>query len=133
MGYNVFATVMRGVLLAAMAMLVLIVPATAVEASPRQQTAVDICSRTAEVQAAILAALTGSPTCSTVTDTQLASVTDLFIFSLQLNSSIPPADFAGLTGLTSLTLLFSPALTTVPDDAFADLTALETLTIQFSD
>ena len=131
MGYNVFATVMRGVLLAAMAMLVLIVPATAVEASPRQQTAVDICSRTAVVQAAILAALTGSPTCSTVTDTQLASVTDLFIFSYS-SSSIPPADFAGLTGLTSLSLLFSSELTTVPDDAFADLTALETLNIQFN-
>ena len=37
-GCNSFATVMRGVLLAAMAMLVLILPGTAVEASPRQQT-----------------------------------------------------------------------------------------------
>ena len=132
MGYNLFATVMRGVLLAAMAMLVLIVPATAVEASPRQQTVVNICSRTTEVQTAILAAIGGSATCSTVTDTQLASITSLTFFSYP-NSSIPPADFAGLTGLTSLSLLFLFALTTVPDDAFVDLTALETLTIQLND
>ena len=132
MGYNLFATVMRGVLLAAMAMLVLIVPATAVEASPRQQTVVNICSRTTEVQTAILAAIGGSATCSTVTDTQLASITSLTFFSYP-NSSIPPADFAGLTGLTSLSLLFLSALTTVPDDAFVDLTALETLTIQLND
>ena len=99
-----FATVMRGVLLAAMAMLILIVPATAVEASPRQQTAVDICGRTPEVQTAILAAIGGSATCSTVTDTQLASVTTLEFYSYP-NSSIPPADFAGLTGLTSLSFI----------------------------
>ena len=131
MRYNVFATVMRGALLAAMAMLVLIVPGATVEASPRQQTVVNICSRTAEVQTAILTAIGGSATCSTVTDTQLASVTTLSFFSYP-NSSIPPADFAGLTGLTSLSLQFLFALTTVPDDAFADLTALETLTLSFN-
>ena len=120
---NSFAAVMRGVLLAAMAMLVLIVPATAVQA----QTVVNICSRTAEVETALLTAIGGSATCSTVTDTQLASVTTLEIFGYS-NSSVLPADFAGLTGLTSLTFFFSTALTTVPDDAFADLTSLETLT-----
>ena len=87
-----------------------------------------ICNRTAEVQTAILAALTGSPTCATVTDTQLASITSLAFFFYS-NSSIPPADFAGLTGLTSLSSTFSDALTTVPDDAFTDLTALEYLSI----
>ena len=128
MRYNVFATVMRGALLAAMAMLVLIVPGATVEASPRQQTVVNICSRTAEVQTAILTAIGGSATCSTVTDTQLASVTTLSFFDYP-NSSIPPADFAGLTGLTFLSSIFSDTLTTVPDDAFTDLTALEYLSI----
>ena len=128
MRYNVFATVMRGLLLAAMAMLVLIVPGATVDASPRQQTVVDICNRTQVVQDAILAALTGSPTCATVTDTQLASITRLEFFFYP-NSSIPPADFAGLTGLTFLSSIFSDALTTVPDDAFTDLTALEYLSI----
>ena len=91
-----FATVVRGVLLTAMAMLALIVPVTAVEASPRQQTVVDVCSRTAEVQAAILAA-TGSETCSTFTDTQLASVLSPEVMGYSA-SSIVCADSAGLTG-----------------------------------
>ena len=87
-----------------------------------------ICGRTQVVQDAILAALTGSPTCEAVTDTQLASVTYLEI-SRYPHSSVLPADFAGLTGLTSLIFFFSTALTTVPDDAFADLTSLETLIV----
>ena len=127
MSCNSFAAVMRGVLLAAMAMLVLIVPATAVQA----QTVVNICSRTAEVETALLAAIGGSATCSTVTDTQLASIPRLEFFDYP-NSSILPADFAGLTGLTFLSLIFSPVLTTVPDDAFADLTDLEYLAIASS-
>ena len=126
MSCNSFADVMRGVLLAAMAMLVLIVPATAVQA----QTVVNICSRTAVVQTAILEKITGSPSpiCSTVTDTQLASITSIDDIFSYPHSSVLPADFAGLTGLTSLTFFLATALTTVPDDAFADLTSLETLT-----
>ena len=118
-GCKSFATVMRGGPLAAMAMLVLIVPATTVSASPLQQT-VGICSRTAEVQAAILAVI-GSGTCSTVTDTQLASVTDLSISSYSA-SSIVSADFANLPGLTSLNIWNSSALTTVPANAFSEVT-----------
>ena len=119
-GCKSFATVMRGGSLETMAMLVLIVPATAVEASPRQQSPRGICSRTAEVQAAILAAI-GSGTCSTVTDTQLAAIVALSISSYSA-SSIVPADFAGLTGLRALTFRNSPTLTTVPANAFSQVT-----------
>ena len=103
--------------LAAMAVLTLIVLATgAVSAAPRQQTVVDICSRTAEVQTAILAQVSGA-TCSTVTDTQLASIETLRITGYSA-ASIAPADFAGLTGLTMLYIGSSPAQTTVPEDAW---------------
>ena len=121
MGCNSFANVMRGLLLAATAMLVLIVPATEVKA----QTVTGICSRALAVQTAILDA-TGRTTCSDVTTADLAAVTTLTVRSYG-PTSIDPADFAGLTGLTSLTIASSPQLTTVPDNAFAGLTALTTL------
>ena len=62
--------------------------------------AVDICGRTQEVQDAILAEI-GSETCSTVTHTQLASITSLSITGYSA-TSLASADFAGLTTLTAL-------------------------------
>ena len=120
MDCNSFATVMRGGPLAAMAMLVLIVPATAVEASPRQQSPRGICARTQEVQDAILAAIRIG-TCSTVNDYQLASIVDLSI-SRYSASSIVSADFANLPGLTRLQIWNSSELTTVPANAFSEVT-----------
>ena len=120
-GCNSFANVMRGLLLAATAMLVLIMPATEVKA----QTVTGICSRALAVQTPILAATTRT-TCSDVTTADLASVTTLNV-SAYGPTSIAPADFAGLTRLTSLRITASPQLTTVPDNAFAGLTALTTL------
>ena len=117
---------MRGGPLAAMAMLVLIVPATTVSASPRQQSPRGICARTQVVQDTILAAIRIG-TCSTVTDTQLAAIVALSI-SRYSASSIVPADSAGLTGLTSLKIRNSPTLTTVPTNAFSQVAiALERL------
>ena len=125
-GCKAFATVMRGGPLAAMALLVLIVPDTAVSASPRQQSPRGICARTQEVQDAILAAIRIG-TCSTVTDTQLAAIVALSISSYTA-SSIVPANFAGLTGLCALTIRNSPTLNTVPANAFSQVaTALERL------
>ena len=122
-GCNSFANVMRGLLLAATAMLVLSMPATEVKAQT-----VGICSRALAVQNAILD-VTGRPTCSDVTAADLASVTTLTVRSYT-PTSIDPADFAGLTGLISLQIDASPQLTTVPDNAFADLTALTSLSFQ---
>ena len=90
------------------------------------QSAVNICSRTAEVQAAILASVTGSPTCSTITDTQLAAITQLEVTGYS-NASIVPGDFAGLTGLKHLKIFYSPTLTTVPANAFSEVTGLTRL------
>ena len=83
---------------------------------------VNICDRTQEVQDAILGGLTGSPTCSTVTDTQLASITELDITGYS-SASIVPGDFARLAGLETLRINGSPLLTTVPANAFREVTA----------
>ena len=104
---------LRSIPLTTIVIVVLLVLATgSVSAAPRQQTA-GFCSRTQEVQDAILGGLTGSPTCSTVTDTQLASITELEITGYS-SASIVPGDFAGLAMLNELEINGSPLLTTVP-------------------
>ena len=90
-GCNSFANVMRGLLLAATAMLVLIVPATEVKAQVP-----GFCSRTAEVQTALLDA-TSRTACADVTATDLVAVTSLTVNNYS-GTSLDPADFAGLTG-----------------------------------
>ena len=111
-----------------MAMLALLVLATGtVSAAPRQQTVVNICSRTAEVQTAILAEVTGA-TCSTITDTQLASISVLD-FDRYSAASIIPADFAGLTGLTALTIEFGNSLNTLPENAFSEVSSLRRIVL----
>ena len=108
------------IILAALAVFTLAI--APVNAAPRQQTVVDICSRTSEVQAAILAKVTPTPTCSTITDTQLAAITELVITGYS-SASIVPGDFAGLMALTQLDVTRSPLLTTVPANAFSEVTA----------
>ena len=88
-----------------------------------------ICSRTAEVQTALLDA-TSRTACADVTAADLVAVTSLTVSNYS-GTSLDPADFAGLTGLTSLEIDDSPQLTTVPDNAFAGLTALTTLDFSF--
>ena len=89
-----------------------------------------ICSRTAEVQTALLAR-TGRATCSDVTAADLVAVTSLTVNTYS-GTSLDPADFAGLTGLTSLRFSGDSAqLTTLPDNAFAGATALTHLDFSF--
>ena len=93
----VMNALLRSIPLATMVGFALLVLTTdSVSAAP-----VNICDRTQEVQDAILGGLTGSPTCSTVTDTQLASITELDITGYS-SASIVPGDFAGLAGLETL-------------------------------
>ena len=114
--------------LAILVMLVLMVAAAGtVSAAPRQQT-IDICSRTAEVQTAILAELSGATTCSTVSAAQLSGITYLRVTGYS-NSTIIPGDFAGLTALDELNIVDSPILTTTPANAFSEVSS--TLTTLF--
>ena len=97
---------------------------TAVNAGPREQFAVvDICDRTPEVQAAILAAVTfGSPTCATTNALHLATVTNLVINGYS-SSSIDAEEFSGLKSLQSL-LLGDSTIETIHPGAFQDLSKL---------
>ena len=117
----------RGIPLATIAVLALLILATGiVSAAPQQQTVVNICSRTPEVQSAILNRVPGA-TCSTVTDTQLAGITSLTI-SGHSNASFVSGDFAGLTNLGGLYLARN-SLTTLEADLFEGLTNLENLSL----
>ena len=118
----VMNALLRSIPLEAIVIVVLLVLATgSVSAAPRQQNeVVNICDRTQEVQDAILGGLTGAPTCSTVTDTQLASIPALAITGYS-SASIVPGDFAGLTTLDNLRISDSPLLTTVPANAFSEV------------
>ena len=89
----------------------------------RSSHTVDICDRTPEIEAALLAyirSIAPSVTCSTVTAEQLASVRRLTIDGYS-SEEIVASDFAGLTGLTQLTISGSRELTTVPANAFSEL------------
>ena len=108
------------IILAALAVFTLAI--APVNAAPRQQTVDNFCDRTPEVQDAILESVTPYPTCSTITDTQLAAITELVITGYS-SASIVPGDFAGLMALTQLDVTRSPLLTTVPANAFSEVTA----------
>ena len=75
-----------------------------------------ICDRTEEVQTAILAAFQVTTTdCAAVDEAELAKITSLNLSNKSI-SALASGDFAGLTGLTTLSLGRN-SLTT-PDDVF---------------
>ena len=119
------------IILAALAVFTLAI--APVNAAPRQQTVVNICSRTTEVQTAILALVTPNPTCSTITDTQLAGIIGTLQITGYSSASIVPGDFAGLTMLTRLEVIQSPLLITVPANAFSEVaTSLTVLQLRLN-
>ena len=91
-------------------------------------TGIDICGRTAAVRDTILAAITPSPACTSVTAPQLAAITTLDLRNMNINT-LTSGDFAGLAGLTDLLLINNGGLTTLPADIFAGLSALEQLNL----
>ena len=102
-----------------------------------------ICSRTDQVEAAIVAAInaaTPSPgvMCNTVTQTQLQGITILNLNDLTPNDdmddimSLMSGDFAGLSGLQILNLSDN-MLESLPEGVFVGLTALETLDLSDND
>ena len=95
-----------------------------------------ICTRTAKVQAAILAKLKlPHDDCSAVTSAQLASIgvdrerLDLHKMGI---TSLKYGDFSGLSSLTELNL-YENKLTTLPDGVFIGLSSLETLYLGIND
>ena len=86
-----------------------------------------ICSRTAQVRDAIVAAVTGVSACAEVTETHLAGITTLDLSSQSI-ASLQSGDFSGLSALETLSLNGNQ-LTALPDGLFAGLTNLGTLTL----
>ena len=80
---------------------------------------VNICDRTPEVEAWILSSLSSGTDCAAVTEEQLAEIQAPLEISGYSSPSIVPGDFAGLTGLSSVTIRNSPDLTGVPENAFS--------------
>ena len=93
----------------------------------------DLCSRSADVQARIIAAVSDKNACNEITAIDLESITALNfdggIATFALNSPLKNGDFAGLTGLTILQLQGN-SLTTLPADIFSGLSALQGLNLR---
>ena len=113
-----------------------------------------ICGRTQQVQDVILGKLAEGSACADVTDSDLASITEIIILD-QDTLTLQDGDFAGLSkldslyihknglselpgdlfdGLTTLTelYLYNNELTTLPSDLFDGLSALETLSLSYN-
>ena len=91
-----------------------------------------ICGRTAEVQTAIVAKISGVTDCADVTATQLAAITGLLDLRDKNITALAAGDFDGLTALTQLNLR-SNDLTALPDDVFDGLTALTHLWLHWNE
>ena len=90
-----------------------------------QTSTVNICDRTPQVEAAILAQIFPRPACEAVPEAGLARITLLNLIEAGI-TSLASGDFTGLAALGDLTLR-SNALTTLPDGVFDNLSALERL------
>ena len=88
-----------------------------------------VCSRTAQVRDAIVAAVTGKTTCSAITDADLAGITTLSVEDNATLTALQAGDFAGLTALTTLDL-DDNGLTSLPANIFDELTALTHLDLR---
>ena len=101
------------------------VPATA------QTSTVNICDRTPQVEAAILAAINPSPACEAVLKSDLALITSLDLSETSI-TSLASGDFTGLSALVDLQLWVN-AFTTLPAGVFDSLAALERLNLNNND
>ena len=91
-----------------------------------------ICDRHAKVQAAILAELSDVSACADVTETHLAGITGTLDLSDMGVETLGSGEFAGLSGLTKLTLEHN-SLTTLPEGLFSGLTSLKRLRVTFNE
>ena len=97
--------------------------------------AADVCSRTAQVRDAILAAISGVDACADVTETHLSGITELGLSGDENVSnhisSLKTGDFDGLTALETLNLR-NNQLRGLPAGVFSNLTALEYLDLSYN-
>ena len=106
-------------------------------ASPDQTTAIvvikeGVCDRTEQVQAGILAKLSGVSDCADVADGDLSGVRGTLDLDGGGIETLKAGDFSGLGNLRVL-WLSSNALTTLPADVFSGLGGLEVLWLSLND
>ena len=89
-----------------------------------QSSGANVCGRTAQVVAGIVAGSTATE-CTSVTATQLASITEISLTNRGI-TTLQSGDFSGLSGLTELELNRN-GLMTLPEDIFDGLSALTIL------
>ncbi len=107
---------------------VVVYPMLSVPGFGQTSTTVGICDRTPQVRAGILAAISDPPPdCRAVLETDLAGITSLILGGAGI-TTLASGDFAGLSGLEVMNLLFT-GLTTLPADVFDGLTALRRLSL----
>ena len=95
-----------------------------------QTSTVNICDRTSQVEAAILAAISPAA-CEAVPEADLALIISLDLVEAGI-TSLASGDFTGLAALRVLNLQDN-ALTTLPDGVFDNLAALERLDLNDND
>ncbi len=97
--------------------------------------AADVCSRTAQVRDAILAAISGVDACADVSEAHLSGITELDLSGDENVSnhisSLKKGDFDGLTALETLNL-YNNQLRGLPAGIFSNLTALESLDLSYN-
>ena len=95
---------------------------------PQNGATTGICSRTREIQNAIITLL-GSASCATVTNTQLASITKPLAVAGTSMSTLREGDLDGLTGVRDL-YLYGNEITELPDELFKDAGSFDRVLIQ---
>ena len=114
----------------AAAVLLLTLAALAASVPDAQAQVGGVCSRTPQVQDALVAAAPVT-TCSAVTDAHLATITELNLTSASI-TSLKEGDFAGLSALAFLSLSFNE-LSSLPAGVFSGLSALEILVLSLTE
>ena len=90
--------------------------------------ALGICTRTTQVQTAILSLIDGVGNCAMVTAEDLTRITDFLDLRSQRISALQVNDFSGLSNLKILNL-YDNDLTNLPADVFSDLPNLKFLSL----
>ena len=128
--YRLSRSVPTACLARAAAVLLLTLAALAASVPDAQAQVGGVCSRTLQVQNAIVAAAPVT-TCSAVTDAHLATITELNLTFASI-TSLKEGDFAGLSALEILSLSFND-LSSLPAGVFSGLSALEILVLSLND
>ena len=93
---------------------------------------IGICTRTSQVQTAILSVIDGVTDCALVTDAHLAGITNSLNLRNQSITALQKNDFSGMSNLSVLNF-YDNDLTTLPAGVFSNLSNLRFLSLYSND